>query len=79
MTGGGRQPGAGLVRDAVATPSFERSGEGVLGALLGQIPVTCDPDEGRDDPSPLTAEGGGDGGVDVGGYISQIGLTSIDP
>lgn len=74
-----RQPGAGVAGDAIAGPTFQRPREGVLRALLGEIPVTGDPDQGRDDPSPLLTERPGDGGVNVGGYRSQIGLTSIDP
>src|SRR4029453_1582998 len=48
-------------------------------ALLGDVPVARHPDEGGDDLSPLVAESFCDGGLDVGDYTSQIGLTSIDP
>ena len=75
---GRREPRAGIARDAVARPAFEREGEGVLRALLGEVPVARHPDEGGDDLAPLVAECCRDGGLDVGDYISQIGLTSID-
>ena len=76
---GGREPRAGIARDAVARPPLERAREGVLRALLGEIPVAGDPDQRRDDAAPLVAERVGDGGLDVGRYISQIGRTSIEP
>src|SRR5207253_4699354 len=79
VAGRRRQPGAGVARDAVARPPLEGDGEGVLRALLGQVPVARDPDEGGDDPSPLLSERLCDGGLDLGRYISQIGLTSIEP
>ena len=60
-------------------PPLERPREGVLRALLGEIPVAGEPDQRRDDASPLVAERIGDGRLDVGGYISQIGRTSIEP
>ena len=47
-------------------------------ALLGQVPVAGQANQGRDDPAPLLVEGVGDGGLDSL-YISQIGLTSMDP
>jgi len=53
--------------------------EGVLRAFLGNVPVAGHPDQGCDDPTPLVTEGARDRGGDVGGYISQIGLTSIVP
>ena len=74
-----REPRAGVARDAVAGPAFERPGEGVLRALLGEVPVAGDPDERRDDATPLLAERIGDRGLDVRRYISQIGLTSMEP
>ena len=71
----------GLRGHAVARPALERPREGVLRALLGEVPVAGDPDEGRDDPAPLLAERTGDRGLDGGrgGHISQIGRTSIEP
>jgi hypothetical protein len=56
-----------------------RDREGVLRALLGQVPIAGRPDERGDDATPLVAEGGGDSGLEVDPYISQIGRTSIDP
>src|SRR2546426_7114752 len=79
VAGRGGEPGAGIARDAVVTPTLQRPGEGVLGALLGQIPVPGQPDERGYDASPLGPEGAGDGRLRVCGYISQIGLTSIVP
>jgi hypothetical protein len=75
----GGEPRAGIARDAVAVPSLDRAREGVLRALLGEIPVGGLADQSGDDASPLVAEGLGDCGLDVGGYISQVGLTSIVP
>ena len=74
-----REPGAGAARDAVAGPTLGRPREGILRALLGKVPVTGDPDEGGHHTAPLVTERAGDGGLDVGGYISQIGLTSTQP
>ena len=73
------EPRTGGAWDAVAPPPLEGGREGVLRALLGEIPVAGDADEGGDDTTPLLAESGGDGGLDVDPYISQIGRTSTDP
>ena len=78
IPGRGREPRARHARDAVARPSLERAREGFLRALLGDVPVARDPDQRRDDATPLLAEGVGDRGLDRG-HISQIGLTSIVP
>ena len=75
----GREPSTGFARDAVALPPFQRQREGVLRALLGDVPVAGHPDEGGDDPSPLVAKCARDGGLHVGDYSSQIGLTSMLP
>src|SRR5262249_59336087 len=74
-----REPGAGVARSAGALPPLERQREGVLRAFLGKVPVAGRPDHRGDHPSPLVAERIGDRSPDVGGYISQIGLTSISP
>src|SRR5215204_3454031 len=66
-------------RDAVTRPGLQRPREGVLGALLGQVPVAGRPDQGRDDPSPLLAERVGDRRLYLRLHPSQIGLTSITP
>ena len=79
VAGHRREPGAGAARDAVAGPALQRGGEGILRALLGQVPVTREADKGRDDPAPFGVERIGDGGLDLGRHISQIGLTSTDP
>ncbi len=55
-TGRGQQPGAGLGRDAVASPALGRNREGLLGCLLGEIDVAEEADQGRDDLAPLVAE-----------------------
>ncbi len=69
-------PGA---RDAVAGPAFQGPREGVLRALFGEVPVAGHADERGDDLAPVVDERGRDRRLDVGGYISQIGLTSIEP
>ena len=79
VAGHRREPGAGAARDAVAGPALQRGGEGILRALLGQVPVAGEADKGRDDPAPFGVERIGDGGLDVGRHISQIGLTSMLP
>ena len=79
VTGHRRQPRAGAARDAVAGPALQRGRKGILRALLGQVPVAGHADQRRDDPSPFGLEGRRHGGLDVGGYISQIGLTSMPP
>ena len=57
------EPGAGAARDAVAGPALQRRGEGILRALLGEIPVPGEPDQGGDDPAPFLLERIGDGGL----------------
>src|SRR5829696_4749800 len=66
-------------RDAVTRPGLQRPREGVLGALLGQVPVAGRPDQGRDDPSPLLAKRVGDRRLYLRPHASQSGLTSITP
>ena len=73
------EPRAGVAGNAVAGPGLQRPRDGVLRALLGEVPVTRGRDEGRDDPAPFLAKRTGDRGLDRGGYSSQIGLTSIVP
>ena len=54
--------------------------EGVLRALLGEVPVAGRADERGDDLAPVVDERPCDRGLDIGArYISQIGLTSIEP
>src|SRR5215203_951793 len=66
-------------RDAVTRPGLQRPREGVLGALLGQVPVAGRPDQGRDDAAPLLSERIGDRLLHLRPHASQIGLTSITP
>src|SRR4029453_18699670 len=54
--GGGRQPGARVVRYALARPALRRDRECLLGCLLGEIEVPEVADEGRQDAAPLVAE-----------------------
>ena len=77
------EPGAGSARDAVPGPPFQRPGEGILRALLGEVPVARDPDQGGDDTTPLLPERTGDRFLGLQrhgpGYMSQIGRTSTEP
>jgi hypothetical protein len=79
MAGHRGEPGAGAARDAVTRPPFGGLREGILRALLGQVPVTGEANEGGDDLAPLLVERLRNGDLDVGAYISQIGLTSMEP
>src|SRR6185437_7200461 len=79
IAGHRRQPAARPPRHAVDRPARQRLGEGVLGALLGQIPVAGQPDQSRDDPAPFLLEGAGDGGLRVVVQGFQNGLTSRVP
>ena len=79
VAGHRREPRSGAARYAVAGPALQRGGEGILRALLGEIPVAGQPDQGRNDPAPLGVERIGDGRLDLGRHISQIGLTSTEP
>ena len=54
------EPGAGTARDAAPRPVFERRSEGVLRAVLGEVPVTGGADERGDDAAPLVAEDRGE-------------------
>src|ERR1022692_135868 len=79
VAGRGGEPRAGAVRDAVARPALKRAGEGVLHALLGQVPVPRHPDQGRHDAAPLLPVDGGDLGVGRHDQSSANGLTSTAP
>jgi hypothetical protein len=57
IAGDARDPGAGVVGDAVARPALERDGERVLDGLLGGVEVAEDADQGRDRPPGLLPEG----------------------
>jgi hypothetical protein len=78
VAGGGLQPAGRTDRNAIPWPALERLGERVLGTLLGQVPVAGDPDEMRDDASPLGPKRIVDRGPSRV-QICQIGLTSIVP
>ena len=49
-------PGARVVGQPVARPSFERNHEGVLNRLLGEVEVAEDADQARDRPPRLASE-----------------------
>ena len=79
VAGRGGEPCAGAVRDAVARPALKRTGEGVLHALLGQVPVPRHPDQGRHDAARLLPEDGSDLGIGRHDQSSSNGLTSTAP
>jgi hypothetical protein len=56
VAGDARDPGAGVVGDAVGRPPLERDDEGLLDRLLGGVDVTEDADQARDRPSRLVPE-----------------------
>src|SRR6185437_2670035 len=59
VAGHRHQPRPRAVRHAAGWPAPQRLGEGVLRALLGQVPVARLVDQGRGDAAPLLAEGAG--------------------
>jgi hypothetical protein len=73
VAGGGGQPGAGAGGHAVAFPRLQGAGERVLRALLGQVPVAGDRDQGGDDLAPLGREGGADRCLDLRAGVSRHG------
>src|SRR4029077_6914721 len=74
---GGGEPGAGDARDAVPGPAFQRPGEGILRALLGEVPVARDPDQGRDHATPGLPERTGDRDLHRIGQLHLPVLESI--
>ena len=56
VAGDPRDPGAGVVGDAVARPALERDREGVLNRVLGEVEVAEDADQGGDRPPRLAPE-----------------------
>src|SRR5262249_23002752 len=71
------QPATGVVRDTVARPPLQRSGERILGALLRELPVTGDADQIGGDLPPFVAEGIRNGLFGV--HPAHTGLTSTVP
>jgi hypothetical protein len=72
VAGGGGQPGAGAGGHAVALPRLQGAGERVLRALLGQVPVAGDRDQGGDDLAPLGLEGGADRRLDLRADVTGV-------
>src|ERR1700730_7874838 len=58
--GGGHQPRAGFVGDALNGPFFKRCHQAVLHDLLGEVEIADETDEGRGQASGLLAEDGAD-------------------
>ena len=82
VAGRRRDPRARVGRDAVRGPALERDDVRVRDRLLGEVEVAEDPDQRRDRPPVLLAEGTGDGiaGRGIGDQPnSTIGRTSILP
>ncbi len=52
---GGHQPGARVVRNAIAWPLLQRGGEGVLQCFLGTIEITQQADQRGQDPTRFAA------------------------
>lgn len=52
---GGHQPGARVVRNAIAWPLLQRGGEGVLQRFLGTIEITQQADQRGQDPTRFAA------------------------
>src|SRR5215468_3058482 len=73
------QPRARAARDAVARPGLHGLREGVLSALLGQVPIAGHPDQGGHDAPPLLPERFGDRRADLRAHSTQNGLTSSFP
>ena len=85
VAGRRRDPRPRVVGDPVDRPVLERHHVRVGDRLLREVEVAQDPDEGRERPAVVLAEGEGDGVVGVGrvGGAAQtsswIGLTSTVP
>ena len=74
VAGGGHQPGARVLGDAVARPALGRDRERLLGGLLGEVEVAEEADQVREDAPPLVAED-----LLEDRYHSTIGRTSTAP
>src|SRR5439155_25800020 len=68
------QPGAGILRRAVAGPALQGGRDRVLEGVLRELEVAEDADQGGEDAAPLLAEDGFDAA-----QCSTTGLTSIAP
>ena len=68
------QPGARVGGSPVARPARRGDREGLLRGFLGEVEVAEEADQGREDATPLLAEG-----VLEDRYRSTIGRTSIAP
>lgn len=69
VPGGGHEPGAGVVGDAVAGPLLQRGDQRVLREFLGDPDVADQPGDGGDHARRLDAEDGLDGAVRVCGGL----------
>ena len=56
VAGGGHEPGARVLRRAVARPALGRDRERLLRGFLGEVEVAEEADQGREDAAPLVAE-----------------------
>src|SRR5262249_41756317 len=56
VAGGDREPGARIGRGSLAWPALRRDRERLLGHVLRQVEVACEPDQGSEDAPPLVAE-----------------------
>ena len=61
-------PGARDLGDAGDPPLVHRGGKRFLGGLFGDVEVPNEPDQGGDDPAPIGAIDGVDGGVGIHGH-----------
>ena len=71
---GRHEPGARVVRDAVARPALRGDREGLLRGLLGEVEVAEEADQRGEDVAPPVAEG-----LFEVRYHSAIGRTSMAP
>src|SRR5574338_368046 len=74
VAGRDRQPGTRIGRHAVARPAFGGGRERLLGGFFGEIEVTQEADQTREDAAPLVAED-----LLEQAYLSTSGRTSTAP
>src|SRR6202044_778199 len=79
ITRDGHQPCSRHVWDAPAGPGLPRCPKGVVGGILGEVPVTGHTDQGRDNLAPALPKRPGNELFDFAGHSSQTGRTSITP